>query len=189
MSSTCSFRLFLLENEAQDAAQRVAEEMKRVGDPANVQRLIAQLGAKSVNDLIDKVKSSPQFNKLVARYKEIKDQPPPQQTESFQLDENWFTSIMGGVGRFLKSVLTFTLHSVIKTIGHVFGGFFQGESKMDVLNYAGMCLLTFGLAPMFLATGNVPAAAATWGWSATWWGLMWFGKNVLEPLLLKAEPI
>jgi hypothetical protein len=190
MDNSISFRHFLIENEVENAAKEISDLIKKVGDPRNVQQIIKKLDARDLDDLIEKLENHPHVRQVMAKYNELKNNPPKPQTEGFLLDENWMTSILGGISKFLGGILKWTIQSITSTIGHVLGGFLPsaGGSWFGKMNYAAALLLTFGLAPAFLLSGgSVPGVLV--GWTVTWWGLMWFGKNVLEPVLKRAEPV
>lgn len=174
------FRHFLVENQAQAEIQQVADQMKKVGSPQNVQAIIKQLGAKDINDLIQKLMQTPQVQQVIAKYKQMKQQQPPK-TEGVSLDEGWLSDI----GNFFGNIVKWAFSSVTSTISHVFGGVAGSSNPVTT---AAALILTFGLAPALLAAGAPGAAAATVGYTATWWGLMWFGKNVIEPGLKLVDP-
>lgn len=168
-----SFKQFLVEDEQQDVVKKIADQIKKVGNPQNIEKLISQLNPADIDDLIRKLESDENVRQVLQQYRSLK-------LRESVLEENWLTSALGGIVNSLFGLVRSVVSSVVKVISHVLGGFSVPGNK---LAYAGALLLTFGLAPTLLAAGSVPAAAATAGWSATWWGLMFFGKTVLEPVL------
>jgi len=197
------FKLFLLENEAEQAAAQMQDKIKGVADPANIQKMLQTLGVnsiQSVDDLTKKIKSHPQFQQIVQLYQKAKTQQPPQPQaapgqpgqvpmaqEGVQFDEG-FWSAVGNIFNGLFGIVKWAIGSIAKTVHHVLApllpSFLGGAEGKGKLQYLAMALLTFGLCPYFLAIGAPAAAAGTVGWSATWWSLMWFGKNILEPTLI-----
>lgn len=174
----------LMEQEGQDQASELEAKVKEMSEPQAVERILQLFGAKDLDDLIQKLEKHPKVQSVMTQYKKLKSQVT---AESSTLDEISWSGVLGGIWRALAGVVKWGMKSIIKTIGHVFAPFADRDASFfQKLNYAAALMLTFGLSGTLLASG-VPMAAAVGGpvggLTATWWGLMWFGKNILEPVL------
>jgi hypothetical protein len=174
---TMTFRNFLLEQESEQQAQQLQAKVKELSQPQTVQRMIQMVGAKNLDDLIAKLRVNPKVQAVIQQYQQLK------VNEAYS--EGMMGTIFGGIWKALTGVFRWALSSIGKTIAHVFAPF--GDSSEGVgakMEYASMLLLTFGLSGTLLAAGApVAVAAAAMPFTATMWGLMWFGKNFLEPVL------
>lgn len=179
-----SFRHYLFEAEGGQAQVQVVQaKAQELSRPANVQKAITALGVANVDQLIQKLESDPKVKQVLQQYRQVKATAP--QTESI------IGSVLGGVASAAKGVGKWLLNSVGSTIGRVLGGMFAKDtSSIAKLNYAAMLLLTFGLSPYLLAVG-APMAAVTGAmpYTATWWGLTWFGHTFIEPAVAAADGI
>lgn len=161
-------RLQNIHNSQTDQAHKIKAKVDELSRPESIEQIVHELGAKDLDDLIAKLEQSPEVRQVIDTYNQIQAQAP--------LEEGFLSSIF--------SVLSGIVKSVTRTIGHVLGGLFQSGGTVGRLNYAGMLLLTFGLSGTLLATGAPTAVAmAALPLTASWWGMMWFGKNFLEPIL------
>jgi len=183
MSRSRTFKEFFLEQEEkdrqQDQAEQIAAKMKSLLSDANLRAIVKKYKANSIDDLIEKLKKHPEVQKKIAAWQKAKSQ-----TNEAVLDE--------GIWSVLKTIWDYTLgpvvnwikNSVWKTFAHIFGGFTTDASFMQKAVYAGMLITMIGV-PIFLLTGGAVAAAgaaALYG-GGTFIGLMWFGKNVIEPMM------
>jgi hypothetical protein len=167
-------------------ADQLAAKLKEISQPQAVQQAVAKLGVQSIDELIAKLEADPRVKQVMAAYKQVKGKVGQME---HSLQENIFGDIASGVWSALKSVVSWAFKSVGRTLAHIFMPFSDKEATpIDKINYAGTLLLTVGLSGLLLATGApLAVAGAALPYSATWFGIMWFGKNVLEPMLLGAE--
>lgn len=179
-----SFHNYLFESQGGQAQiQALEAKAKALSQPENVKQMISRFGVSSVDELIQKLESDPGVQKVLSQYKTLKNKSP--QHESIVGD------VLGGVWNAVKGIGGWILGTVARTIGHVLGGLFAKDvGTLPKLNYAAMLLLTFGLSGTLLAVGApVAVAVAAAPMTASWWGIMWFGKAFIEPVLAYAEGV
>lgn len=177
-----TFQQFLVEQQEDQQAQELKNEIKKLSQPQSVQLSLKLLNLPddaTIEDLIKKLENNTKVKQVFAKYELIKAKQSVQ--------EGVIGDIFGGIGKALVGVVKWAINSITKTIGHVFKGAIVGGARMTSrLHYASLLLLTFGLAPILLAAG-APVVGFPMAWTGTWWGLLWFGKNFLEPVLLNVR--
>lgn len=178
-----TFKAYYIERVANpEQAEALKSKVKELSQPGAVTRAIKELGAENIDDLIRKLEQDPGVRQVISKYQELKHKHP--HVESFLFDEG----ILSGIWHALTGIFSWAINSVAKTIGHVLGGFKEaGKSKGK---YAAALLVTFGLSGLLLATGAPTAVVVgSLPLTGTWWGLMWFGKNVLEPMFQSTDGV
>ena len=175
-----NFKHFIMEDAAQQGAIEMQQKIKEIAAPQNIQNLLSSIGGQNPEEIIAKIKNHPNFTKLVALYQNLKARQSA--NEAYLNEGIW--SFIGSIFNGLFGIVKWAIGSITKTISHVLAPVIRG-SGLPRLNYVAMALLTFGLAPYLLSIGATAAATSPFvlGFTASWWGLMWFGKNFLEPFL------
>ncbi len=148
---------------------------QQLSKPSVVKRTVAAFGVKNIDDLIRKLEADPHVRQVFDTYK--------------RMPKN--ESILGSLVKGAWGVAKWLLNSVARTITHLFSGFTREAPPMAKVGYASLLLMTFGLAGTLLAAGAPMAVAGGFplAFSASWWGMMWFGKNFIEPTLKAAEGV
>lgn len=188
-----TFEQFLLEQQAEQQSGSLISALKAL-NPAKVIGTIKQLGAQSVDELIQKLAASPIVKQVQAICQQASQKV---HRECIELDEGIMSSIMSGLGGLLMKLVNGVLGMIGKVLYQVFiktpgivaaplNPFSKDHHGGGKMKYASALLLTFLLGPFLLAIG-APMAVVSSGfvpaWMAMWWFLAWFGWNVLSPAL------
>ena len=183
---THTFKTFLIEQEAQDQqksqATAVAQEVKEILSPQNVAAIVAKFKVKDIDSLIEALKKHPEVRKKIQAYNKIKG-------KNESIDESVLGIIKGIWDYTLGPIVNWFKRSITKTLGHIFGAFATDGSFGEKALYAGMLIAMVGIPLNLLMTGAgiaVAGPALAMGGGA-FFGMMWFGKNFIEPVLMRWE--
>lgn len=187
-----NFKTFFLEQETQDAQQRqaqaVAAKVKTLLSDKNIAAVVAKYKVKDIDSLIAQLKKHPEVQKKIQAYQKTKSQKMEN-----TLDEGVW-DVLGKIWEYtVGPVLSWLKQSVAKTFGHIFGAFLTDAAFGQKALYAGMLIAMIGVPIALLMSGGA-AAIGTAGSAlalggGTFFGMMWFGKNFIEPLMKMSEGI
>ncbi len=183
-----TFRSFLVEqdqDQQQQQAQLVAAKVRELFSQQSLTALVRKFKARTIDDLIAALKRSPEVQNKIRAWQQVQNR----KVEG-NLDEGVWSVLKGVWDNTLGPVVNWLRRSVTKTLGHIFGAFGSDGAFSEKALYAMMLIAMVGVPIKMLTMGvGIAAAGSALGVGAgTFFGLMWFGKNFIEPLMKMAEP-
>lgn len=169
---TMTFRQFIAEQEQEEQvqAQTLAQAIKQAGSKENIQKVIAQSGARTIEELEQWLKSHPNVKKILNLYNQAKNTGSSgQQTSPPPVQENWISDsvswvwdkVLKPIGSWLVGEFVATVRAMLRPLGGL-------SITPQKLLYIGALAIMVTLPVHAL----LPYA-----------GLMWFGNRVLAPAL------